>query len=195
MSTTCRACIWSGHRSSSPNRQGLRCRADTRRVHILKEEDLAFQAFIGLEGWAMSDQEWKDYRDRLLPNGLVLVYHTASNSLVASAGALHNPNPGRYYFPFGGGLGYLLVHPDHRRRGLGYTASALVVRRLLAAGYESIRVGVQGFRLAAIKTYLKVGFVPFLHQENLMARWRRICRQISWPFTPDTWPKTLSGHQ
>jgi mycothiol synthase len=149
------------------------------------------QALLAWEGWAMSDRQGQEYRDRLVPNGLFVIFHTGSNVLVASAGAVHNPNPGRYYFPFGGELGELIVHPEHRRRGLGSTASALVVRRLLAAGYESIRVGVQGFRLAAIKTYLRLGFVPFLHHEDLFVRWQRICGQIGWPYTPDEWPKTL----
>jgi mycothiol synthase len=154
-------------------------------------DESAFQALLASEDWAMSDRQWQEYRDRLLPNGLFLIVHTGSNTLVASAGAVHNPNPGRYYFPFGGELGDLIVHPGHRGRGLGHTAAALVVRRLLAAGYESIRVGVQGFRLPAIKTYLKLGFVPFLHHDDLLGRWQRICEQLDWPYTPGEWPKTL----
>jgi hypothetical protein len=71
--------------------------------------------------------------------------------------------------------------------------ASLVVRRLLAAGYRCIRVGVQGHRLAAIKTYLQVGFVPFRHDAALHPRWQRICTQLGWPFTPDAWPRTVSG--
>jgi hypothetical protein len=54
-----------------------------------------------------------------------------------------------------------------------------------AAGYDPIWTGVQGFRLAAIKTYLKTGFIPFLHRDGLLERWQRICEQIGWPYTPD----------
>src|SRR5262245_39362715 len=71
------------------------------------------------EGWNVDDAEWRDYSDRLLPNGLFILWHTASNQLVGTAGAIHNPRGGRYYFPFGAALGYLVVHPDHRGRGLG----------------------------------------------------------------------------
>jgi mycothiol synthase len=129
--------------------------------------------------------------DCVLPNGLFILWHTANNQIVGTAGAIHNPRGGRYYFPFGGALGYLVVHPDHRRTGLGKVLTALAVRRLLDAGYQTIWVGVQGFRLPAIKTYLKLGFVPFLHQVGLAERWRRICDQIEWPYTPDLWPTGL----
>lgn len=143
------------------------------------------------EGWNVDDAEWREYLDRVLPNGLFILWHTASSQLVGTAGAIHNPRGGRYYFPFGGALGYLVVHPEHRGCGLGKVLSALVVQRLLAAEYRNIWVGVQGFRLPAIKTYLKLGFVPFLHQGGLAERWQRICEQIGWPYTPDAWPTGL----
>jgi hypothetical protein len=59
------------------------------------------------EGWNIDDAEWQDYTDHMLPNGLFMLWHTASNMLVGTAGAIHNPRGGRYYFPFGGELAYL----------------------------------------------------------------------------------------
>ncbi len=117
-----------------------------------------------------------------------MLWHTASNAAVGTAGAIHNPRGGRYYFPFGGALAYLIVHPDHRGHGLGMVLSNRVVRHLRSVGYEHIWVGVQGFRLPAIKTYLKRGFVPFLHQDGRSERWQRICTQLGWPYTPERWP-------
>jgi mycothiol synthase len=155
------------------------------------DDDPALINLLSIGEAALTEKQWQDYKDRLLPNGLFLIVHRESQAVVATAGAGHNPNPGRYYFPFGGELGYLAVHPSHRGQGLGRIISARVVKRLLAAGYASIRVGVQGFRLPAIKTYLKVGFVPFLHHEDLCPRWERICNQLQWPFMSETWPKTL----
>jgi mycothiol synthase len=146
---------------------------------------------LSVDGEVMTGEEWMSYKDKLLPDGLFLIDHIDTKRLVATAGAVHNPNPGRYYFPFGGELGYLMVHPQHRKQGLGQIISWMVVQRLLSAGYKSIRVGVQGFRLAAIKTYLKVGFVPFLYQEDLYLKWERICEQIDWPYVPDKWPNNL----
>jgi mycothiol synthase len=144
------------------------------------------------EGWELDSAHWRDYKDRALPNGLFILWHAASGIPVGTAGAIHNPRGPRYFFPFGGALADLIVHPEHRGRGLGRALTALVVNRLLDAGYEHLWLGVQGFRLPAIKTYLKTGFVPFLHQTGLAERWERICAQIGWPYTPDLWPRALN---
>jgi mycothiol synthase len=186
----CLYLLWPGDRLSVPPRveipEGYGARP------YVDGDDDALRQLIGSEGWGMSDEEWQDYKDRILPHGLFLIQRADTGSLAATAGAVHNPNPGRYYFLFGGELGYLLVHPEHRGMRLGQAVSALVVGRFLSAGYESIRVCVQGFRLAAIKTYLNVGFVPFLHSEEVALRWRRICEQIGRPFEPGAWPKDRS---
>jgi len=152
-------------------------------------DDGALRRLLESEGWGVSDEEWREYKDRILPGGLFVVAD-ASGEVVGTAGAVHNPNPGRYYFPFGGELGYLVVRPEHRGRGLGRALSAAVVRRFLSAGYESVRVCVQGYRLAAVRTYLRLGFVPLLHAEELYERWRRVCERAGWPFEPEGWPKS-----
>lgn len=181
--------LWPGHRLDKP--PGVELPAGYALRCYAAGDEALYQRLLEIEGWSMTEAQWQDYRDRLLPRGLFLLFHRESQALVATAGAVHNQNRGRYYFPFGGELGILVVHPDHRGQGLGQTLSACVVQRLLSAGYDCIRVGVQGFRLAAIKTYMKAGFVPFLHQEDLSQRWQRICDQIEWPYTPEEWPKTL----
>jgi mycothiol synthase len=159
-------------------------------------DDAALRHLLEPEEWVVADEAWQDYKDRILPGGLFLISHAATGALVATAGAVHNPNPGRFYFPFGGELGNLVVHPGHRGRGLGYLASAMVVGRFISAGYGSIRVCVQGFRLAAVKTYLRLGFAPFLHTEEVSLRWRRVCEEVGWPFEAEKWPRHNNGmHQ
>lgn len=148
---------------------------------------------LAQEGWTLGERDWADYRDRVLPAGLFVVTHRPDGMPVGTAGAVHNPAAGRYYFPFGGELAYLVVHPEHRGRGLGSLLTGLVVRRFHSAGYGCIRVGVQGFRLGAIKTYLRAGFVPFLHEDDLLPRWERICVLLRWPCTPEAWPRELKG--
>ncbi len=160
--------------------------------HFQTADEASVLALFAQEaGWTMSEEQWREYQDRLLPNGLFLAFHGPSAMLVGTAGAVHNPRGGRYYFPFGGELAYLLVQPAHRGHGLGRILCVHVVRRFRAAGYDSIRLGVQGWRLAAVKTYLATGFVPFLYQPDVLYRWERICHQIAWPYTPHTWPTTL----
>ena len=140
------------------------------------------------DGEPMSEHAWRKYLDALLPNGLFVIEHVASARLAATAGAVHNPNPGRYYFQFGGEVGYLIVAPEHRRCGLGGAVCAAVVRRLLGAGYENIRVCVQEHRLAAIRTYLRLGFEPFLLSPSVEQRWEWVCATMNVQFTPELWP-------
>ena len=141
----------------------------------------------------ISDQAWESFRDRIIPGGAFLIVEAGSGRPVATASASHNPRATRYYFPFGGEVGYVAVAPPHRGKGLGRAVVALVVARLIEAGYRHIFVGVQGWRLAAVKCYLRLGFVPLLHADELLPRWRRICEQIEWPVREAEWPQSLAS--
>jgi mycothiol synthase len=141
----------------------------------------------------LTDAAWESFLDRVVPGGAFLIAHAESGEPAATASAVHNPRATRYYFPFGGEVGYLVAAPGHRGRGLGRAVVALVVARLLEAGYRHIFVGVQGWRLAAVKCYLSLGFVPLLHAEGLLPRWHRVCEQIGWPVQDPDWPRTLAA--
>src|SRR5947209_8045187 len=43
------------------------------------------------EGWELGGSEWQDYKDGILPNGLFLLWHTASGQPIGTAGAVHHP--------------------------------------------------------------------------------------------------------
>jgi mycothiol synthase len=141
----------------------------------------------------VSDQAWDCFRDRIIPGGAFLVVEAGGGRPAATASALHNPRATRYYFPFGGEVGYVTVDPLHRGKGLGRAVVALAVARLIEAGYRHIFVGVQGWRLPAVKCYLGLGFVPLLHNEELLPRWRSICEQIQWPVREAEWPQSLAS--
>lgn len=188
----CLYLLWPGYLLSEPPHAEIPVEYASR--PYIEGDEITLRHLLESEGWGVTDQEWQDYKNRILPNGLFLISHADADVLVATAGAAHNPNPGRYYFPFGGELGYLIVHPEHRGKRLGAVVSAMVVQRFISAGYESVRVCVQGFRLAAIKTYLRLGFVPFLHGEDIYLRWQKICERLDWPFEPDRWPKSLNDN-
>jgi mycothiol synthase len=125
------------------------------------------------------------YLSAVLPHGLFFAIHSASGEAVATAGAVHNTREGM--FPFGGELGWVATVPAHQCRGLGRALSAAATCRLIGAGYESIRVGTQDHRLPAIKLYLRLGYIPYLYTADMVERWRPICAQFDWPFTPDEW--------
>ncbi|HXB67201.1 MAG TPA: GNAT family N-acetyltransferase [Candidatus Acidoferrales bacterium] len=145
------------------------------------------RAVVETDG-AMSDSEWRRFCDSVVPDGLFVVVEDKSSAWVGSIGAAHNPAATRFYFPGGGQLGYLVVLPDHRGRGLGAALAAAAVRRLLHGGYRHIFLGVQDWRLAAIRSYLRLGFQPFIHAPELAERWRSVfgalgCepRELDWP--------------
>ena len=71
-------------------------------------DDRPLLELLESDGEAMDQGAWQEYQDMLLPNGLFGI-EDSEGCLVATAGAVHNPNPDRYYFPFGGELGYLIV--------------------------------------------------------------------------------------
>src|SRR5262245_39856464 len=157
------------------------------------ESDLGpIRTLIDSDG-PISDREWESFLDRIVPEGAFLATHAQSGQPVATASAIHNPRATRYYFPFGGAVGYLHVDPAHRGLGLGRTMVALVLGRLIEAGYRHIFVGVQGWRLPAVKCYLKLGFVPLLHDDELLPRWRRVCGQIGWAGSEAEWPRSLAS--
>lgn|SRR5574341_34461 len=55
-------------------------------------------------------------------------------------------------------IGNVVVHPDHRRRGLGGLVSQAVTRALLDAGFDRIVLNVWQNNAAAIKIYRRLGF-------------------------------------
>ena len=141
----------------------------------------------------ISDQAWESFRDRIIPGGAFLIVEAGSGRPVATASASHNPRATRYYFPFGGEIGYVSVAPSHRGKGLGRAITTVAVARLIERGYRNIFVGVQGWRLPAVKCYLSLGFVPLLHNEELLPRWRRVCEQIGWVAQEAEWLRSLAS--
>ncbi len=139
-------------------------------------------SLAGFERWDMA--QLLPWLQKIVPEGWFLVEEEATGQLVATAMANHNPNP---YYPFGGELGWVAAHPDHKGKGLGMTVCAAVVTRLLRGGYTSIYLNTDDERLPAIKTYLTLGFRPLILTADMTARWEAICHNLAWPFTPALW--------
>ena len=130
------------------------------------------------ESW--SGATARETSKRCLPKGIFFAVHDDTGLLAATTCAVHNPDPPLH--PSGGELGWAAADPDHRGKGLGYVTSAAVTRRFLDAGYTRIYLRTDDHRLAAIKTYLKLGYVPLLHASDMEARWRRACDKLRVPF-------------
>ena len=135
----------------------------------------------GWPGW--DDEKLRPWMARIPPESWFMAIDP-SGEIVASAMGLHDHSD---LHPFGGELGWVAADPAHAGKGLGMAVCAAVTARLIAAGYRNIHLYTEHWRLAALKTYLKLGYVPFLYLPEMFERWRAICGQLNWPFTPEAW--------
>ena len=124
----------------------------------------------------------------ILPDGWFLIEHRASDKIVASAMANHRPQD---IHPFGGELGWVAGDPEHKGKGLGMAVCAAVMRRLLEGGYKNIFLNTDDWRLPALSIYLRQGWIPLLYLPDMEERWRDVCANLDWSFTPEDWPE---GH-
>jgi mycothiol synthase len=90
-----------------------------------------------------------------------------------------------------GQLDYVCVHPKHRSQGLSFGVCAAVLQYFRAQGYENASLSTlpilpDDHRLAAIKTYLRLGFLPVMTKETI-----EICGEIyndlDWPLPVKWW--------
>ena len=178
--------VWPAHLLDSPpevhvpDGYTLRTYQPGDEADFYKVMDLA-----GFKDW--DDETLRPWLFKILPDGWFLIVHAASGEIVATAMANHNPQE---LHPFAGELGWVAAHPEHAGNGLGLAVCASVVQRLLKAGYRTLYLNTDDWRLPAIKIYLKLGFVPFLYAPDMAERWQGVCQQLGWAFTPGDWPQT-----
>jgi mycothiol synthase len=68
-------------------------------------------------------------------------------------------------------LGWVVVHPAHRGHGLSLQLCRAVLGFSQASGYHYVFLRTEDFRLAAIKTYLRLGFEPEMVHPTHPAWW------------------------
>ena len=144
---------------------------------------LALLHSVGFD--SLTEEAVRGQLKSVLWRGLFLVEERGSGRLVATARAERSPSD---LHPDGGQVGYVATDAAHRGRGLGAIVTAAAVKRLLKARCRRIYLLTDAHRLPALKVYLKLGFQPFLFAPDMPDRWREVCRQLDWPFTPEDWP-------
>lgn len=148
-------------------------------------DDAAFFELMALAGWPGWDEaRLRPWLPRIPPHCWFMAVHSGSGTLAASAMGLHDDTD---LHPGGGELGWVAGNPAHAGHGLGLAVSAAVTARLLELDYRNIHLYTEHWRLAALKSYLTLGYVPFLYLPEMWERWWVICEQLSWPFTPEQW--------
>ncbi len=119
-------------------------------IRVMREAGLGEWSEEGLAKW---------HREISLPDGVFVAVHKKSGKITASAMATHQPTA---LHPSGGEIGWVAASPGHSGKGLGKAVSVAALRRLTEAGYKRVFLKTDDFRLAAIKTYLNIGVIPFL---------------------------------
>lgn len=75
-------------------------------------------------------------------------------------------------------LGWVAASPRHRGHGLGYLVCLAVLRYAAFAGHREIFLRTDDFRLPAIRTYLKLGFQPWMFDPSAPDRWKEIYQKL-----------------
>jgi mycothiol synthase len=126
------------------------------------------------------------YRPDALEGGILIAWENSSGLPVATAGSLADSKG--EMFPSGGQLGWVATVPGHRGRGLSTYLCSLATQRLLDDGFSSVFLSTGDEMRAAIRTYMRIGYIPCLYDALQPPRWQAICRVASLPFEPERWP-------
>lgn len=99
-----------------------------------------------------------------------VLFVTYDDVPVATASAWYRPEWGRDT----GYVHYVGTSTRHAGRKLGYWVSLAVLHRFVFEGRARAVLQTDDHRVPAIKTYLQLGFVPWLVEEDQRQRWRTI---------------------
>jgi mycothiol synthase len=141
---------------------------------------------VGWTGWDQA--RLRPWLYRILPHGWFPIIDQTSEEIVATCIATHDPT---WQMPFCGEVGWTATHPDHQGKGLGKAVVSAVVAHFLNTGYRCIHLYTEHWRDAALKVYLKLGFVPYLDPPESVQVWKQICVRLDWPYEPEEWVADL----
>lgn len=126
-------------------------------------------------------------RDNFRPDRVLFICHEGEPVATATAWQVDKYGPETGYVHMVG------VLPHHQGKALGYQVSLAVLHRLAEDEFERAALQTDDFRLAALKTYLNLGFEPLLVHENQRERWWRVFRKLDLPEVLDRFEDILNG--
>ena len=135
------------------------------------------RASVGFSVWE-PDQLLK-FRSKVLPDSIFLIVENSTGRFAASATAETTDMQDHTEL---GVLGWVMTHPDFQGHHLGGSVSVAAMHRLYDAGYRVFSLLTDDFRLAAVKTYLKLGWKPWLYLEEMEGRWRVLAEKFGLDF-------------
>lgn len=142
-------------------------------------DETQFFSLMELAGWpGWDEQKLQPWLFRILPRGWFMVTEKTSGKIVATAMATHDHT---WKHPFCGEVGWVAADPAQSGKGLGIAVVAAVTARFIEIGYQEIHLYTEHWRLAAIKIYLKLGYIPLIDTLEVEKLWQHVCEQLSWP--------------
>ena len=83
-------------------------------------------------------------------------------------------------FPGSGYVHWMGTHPSHMRKGMAAALLARLLQDFVERGYRNAILETDDFRIAAIKSYLKFGFIPVydVMGEDHRRRWSHIFQRL-----------------
>ena len=137
----------------------------------------ALRASVGFSQWTA--ERLASFRCKVLPDSLFVAVEEQTGILAASAAA---ESTDFAETPELGVLGWVMAHPRFNGQHLGRAVSIAAMRRLHQAGYRKFSLLTDDFRLAAVSTYLKLGWQPWLYADDMEERWRALAAQFNLSF-------------
>lgn len=134
---------------------------------------------VSVDFKAWDAEKLRKFRSKVLPDSMFLIEEIATGRFAASATAETTDMDDH---PEVGVLGWVMTHPDFRGRHLGRSVSIAAMHRLYDAGYRAFSLLTDDFRLAAVKTYLELGWKPWLYLEDMETRWRALAGKFDRDF-------------
>jgi mycothiol synthase len=132
----------------------------------------------GLLSEAFGDR-WDEERGAAefsLGNGVEATYVVVSRVGVAAAASARRL-PDRY--PGAGYVHYVGARVSERGRRLGEVVTRQVLAHFVAAGLDQAVLETDDFRLPAVRTYLRLGFVPEPRTPGEARRWSKVLRNLA----------------
>jgi len=111
-------------------------------------------------------------KPQFLPDGLFFV--TFLGTPVGSACAWRK-SPDEWK---AGILHMICVIPEHRSKRLGHVLNLAVLHYFRDHGFHEVWLSTDGFRIPAIKSYLRIGFEPHIFGHLHQERWQAVFEKI-----------------
>ena len=134
-----------------------------------------YLALRSIINWHWKEEDFMKYQDKILPDGLFAMIDDATGKFAAAAGA---ESTDFKEHPDIAVLGWVLTDPVYKGHHLGKTVSVAAMHKCLAKGYRRISLLTDDFRIPALKTYLGLGWQPWLYDSDMQERWTKIAENL-----------------